>query len=379
VLRLEAARTLEEALDAANALGTPAQNMVVADRSGRVAWTIYGSLPRRIAIDGALPESWADGWRGWNGWLTPAEYPRIVDPPGGRLWTANARVVDGTFLNTLGDGNYDVGARAREIRDRLREREQFTARDMLDIQLDARSTFLSRWRDLVLRHLTSENVAGDAARARFRDIVEKDWTGEASPDSAAYRLTRMFRDQVIDRVTSFVLADCYEADPAFDYTRVRRREGPIWKLVTERPAHLLNPRYGSWGDLLTASIDAIIQDAMENSSGDLSRQKWSDYNVVAFRHPLSRSLPFVSRWLDMPAGKLPGDLFTPRMQWNTNGASERMVVSPGNERDGIMHMPTGQSGHPLSPCYRNSHDAWARGEPTPFLPGPTRYTLTLAP
>ena len=379
VLRLEEARTLEEALDAASALGTPAQNVVVADRSGRIAWTIYGSLPRRIAVDGVLPESWADGWRGWNGWLSPAEYPRIVAPPGGRLWTANARVVDGDALRTLGDGNYDIGARAREIRDRLREREQFTARDMLDIQLDARSTFVSRWRDLILRHFTSDNVAGDAERAKFRDVVEKDWTGEASPDSAAYRLTRLFRDQVIDRVTSFVLAECYEADPSFDYTRMRRREGPIWKLVTERPVHLLNPRYGSWSDLLTSSIDAIIQDAMENSNGDLARKKWSDYNVIAFRHPLSGSLPFGSRWLDMPAAKYPGDLFTPRVHWNTSAASERMVVSPGNERAGIMHMPTGQSGHPLSPFYRNSHDAWARGEPTPFLPGPTRYTLTLAP
>ncbi len=379
VLPLEESRTLDAALEAANSLGAPAQNIVVADRSGRIAWTIYGSLPRRIGLDGVLPESWADGWRGWNGWLTPAEYPRIVDPPGGRLWTANARVVDGSGLRILGDGNYDVGARAREIRDRLREREQFTARDMLDIQLDARSTFLSRWRDLILRHLTSDTIAGDEARARFRDIVEKDWTGEASPDSAAYRLTRIFRDQVIERTTSFVLAECYEADSTFDYTRIRRREGAIWKLVTDRPAHLLNPRYGSWSDLLTASIDAIIQEAMENSSGDLTRKKWSDYNVIAFRHPLSGSLPFVSRWLDMPAAKFPGDLFTPRVHWNTNAASERMVVSPGNERQGIMHMPTGQSGHPLSPFYGNSHDAWARGEPTPFLPGPTRYTLTLAP
>jgi penicillin amidase len=379
VLPLEASRTVEQALDAANSLGAPAQNIVVADRSGRIAWSIYGSLPRRIGLDGALPESWADGWRGWNGWLRPDEYPRIVDPQGGRLWTANARVVDGSQLRTLGDGNYDIGARAREIRDRLRAREQFTARDMLDIQLDARSTFLSRWRDLILRHLTTDNIAGDEARARFRDIVEKDWTGEASPDSAAYRLTRMFRDQVIDRTTSFVLAECYEADASFDYTRIRRREGAIWKLVTDRPAHLLNPRYGSWSDLLTASIDALIQEAMENSSGDLSRKKWSDYNVIAFRHPLSGSLPFVSRWLDMPEAKFPGDLFTPRVHWNTNGASERMVVSPGNERQGIMHMPTGQSGHPLSPFYGNSHDAWARGEPTPFLPGPTRYTLTLAP
>ena len=49
-----------------------------------------------------------------------------------------------------------------------------------------------------------------------------------------------------------------------------------------------------------------------------------------------------------------------------------MVVSPGREADGIMHMPTGQSGHPLSPFYANSHAAWAKGEPTPFLPGPSR-------
>jgi len=379
LLPLESAHSIEEALDAANGLGTPAQNMVVADRSGRIAWTLYGALPRRIGFSGYFPESWADGWRGWNGWLTPAEYPRIVDPPDGRLWTANARVVDGNMLAALGDGNYDVGARAHEIRDRLREREQFTARDMLDIQLDARSTFLSRWRDLILRHLDQDTIAGNAARGRFREIVEKDWTGDASPDSAAYRLTRMFRDQVMERVTAFVLADCYEADPSFDYRWIRRREGAIWKLVTERPAHLLNPRYGSWSDLLTASIDAPIQEATENSSGDLARKTWSDYNVIAFRHPLSGSLPFVSRWLDMPDGKFPGDVFTPRVHWNIAGASERMVVSPGNEREGIMHMPTGQSGHPLSPFYSNSHGAWARGEPTPFMPGPTRFTLTLEP
>ena len=89
---------------------------------------------------------------------------------------------------------------------------------MLDIQLDARATFLARWRDLILDHLTEDVVAGDPARQRFRDVVEKDWTGQASPDSAAYRLTRMFRDQVMERVISFVLAECYEADATFDYT-----------------------------------------------------------------------------------------------------------------------------------------------------------------
>ena len=44
-----------------------------------------------------------------------------------------------------------------------------------------------------------------------------------------------------------------------------------------------------------------------------------------------------------------------------------------------MHMPTGQSGHPLSPYYANSHDAWINGDPTPFLPGPAEHSLTLTP
>lgn len=81
----------------------------------------------------------------------------------------------------------------------------------------------------------------------------------------------------------------------------------------------------------------------------------------------------------MPMQALPGDLYTPNMHWNSSASSERMIVSPGRESEGIMHMPTGQSGHPLSPFYSNSHQAWVTGEATPFLPGRTVYTITLTP
>ncbi|MFO7640768.1 MAG: penicillin acylase family protein [Candidatus Competibacteraceae bacterium] len=54
-------------------------------------------MPRRFGPDGRLPTSWADGRRGWDGWLDPADYPRIIDPPNGLLWTANNRVMDGAW------------------------------------------------------------------------------------------------------------------------------------------------------------------------------------------------------------------------------------------------------------------------------------------
>jgi penicillin amidase len=69
----------------------------------------------------------------------------------------------------------------------------------------------------------------------------------------------------------------------------------------------------------------------------------------------------------------------PRVQRPSSGASERLAVSPGREELGYFHMPTGQSGHPLSPHYRDGHEAWARGEKTPFLPGPAVNVLTLVP
>jgi penicillin amidase len=54
-----------------------------------------------------------------------------------------------------------------------------------------------------------------------------------------------------------------------------------------------------------------------------------------------------------------------------------MVVSPGFEENGIFHMPTSQSGHPWSPYYGMGHTDWEQGIASPFLPGKTKYTLTL--
>jgi penicillin G amidase len=373
---LEQARSIDEAFDAVNGLGAPGQNLVVADESGRIGWTLYGAIPRRTGLDGRLPSSWADGSKGWSGSLERAEYPRLRDPESGRIWTANARVVNGEMLARLGDGNYEVGSRARVIRERLMAREQFTVRDLLDIQLDTGAEFLSRWRDLILDTLTPAAIGSHAKRAQFRELIERTWDGKASASSAGYRLTRMFREQASEMIISFVLVECYESDPAFDYRTVRRREGPIWALVSQKPMHLLDPRFESWDGLLLAAVDAVIDRATRDGGLDAP---WSKWNVTVYRHPLSSGIPFFGAWLDMPQRPLDGDLYTPNMHWGGNAASERMIVSPGREAEGIMHMPTGQSGHPLSPFYANSHEAWMKGEPTPFLPGKTEHTLTLTP
>ena len=59
-------------------------------------------------------------------------------------------------------------------------------------------------------------------------------------------------------------------------------------------------------------------------------------------------LPNASHW-DAPLDQPKGPVHMPRVQTPEFGASERVVVAPGQEETGIFHLPDGQSGHPLSP------------------------------
>src|SRR6185436_4000394 len=248
-------------------LGIPNQNVTMADTSGHISWTIGGTIPKRVGHDGMTPESWADGTHRWDGYLTAAEYPRIVNPPGGRIWTANAPVVDGAMLATIGEGGYADGIRARLIRDSLMRIDQAVPRDMLAIQLEDRALFLERWRKLLLDTIWDSSSRVPASlvnrRAEFRHLIDQGWTGRASPGSVGYRLVKEFRLLFVRRVMTSLTAPALAVDPSFDYTRLLRGEGPVWQIIAERPKHLLDPRYKNWDDAILDSVDAVIAQLTE--------------------------------------------------------------------------------------------------------------------
>ncbi len=372
LLGMETATNVEEAFEVAHGCGMPAQNLVVATDEGTIAWTIIGTMPRRVGFDGALPTSWADGSRRWDGWLDKSEYPRIVEPEEGLLWTANNRLVEGEELALIGDGGYALGARARQIRDGLRARDRVSPEDMLAIQLDDRALFLTRWRELLLA--TLEGEAAEGPRGELRSLADG-WSGRAAAADAGYRLVRRFRSRVAERSLAPLLASVTAADESFRFSS-RQVEGALWSLVETRPRHMLDAEYESWDALLLAAADDVI-DEFGADGARLADATWGKRNTARIRHPLSLALPWLSETIDMPREPLDGDRDMPRVAAPAFGASQRFVVSPGREEDGVFHMPGGQSGHPLSPYYSAGHDAWVHGEPTPFLPGPSVHTLVL--
>ena len=375
-LNLETASSVEEALAVANTTGIPPQNFVVGDKSGNIGWTIAGKIPVRRGYDPRLPADWSSG-AGWQGWVAPEAYPRVINPESGRIWTANARVVDAEALDIVGDGGYDLGARAKQIRDGLFEVDLFEPEHMLAIQLDDRALFLNRWRDLLLDTLGDEAVSANDERAEYRALVE-DWLPRASVDSVGYRLVRAFRSEVRNRVFTMLMQPVFATYGEDVELRISNQfEGPLWSMVEERPRHLLTANYGSWEELLLQAVDTNIEYYRENYEDELENRTWGERNTASIRHPLSRAAPLFAPMLDMPAEQLPGDSNLPRAQGPSFGASERFAVSPGFEEDGYLHMPAGQSGHPLSAFYRVGHDDWAKGRASEFMPGEPVHKLVL--
>ncbi len=378
IIKLETAASVLDAIQIANTIGMPPQNFVTGDADGNIGWTIAGRIPVRSGFNPMVPADWSKE-EGWVGWLASDAYPRVINPESGRIWTANSRVVDGDALAVIGDGGYDLGARAGQIRSGLFARDLFEPADMLDIQYDDRALFLTRWRDLLLAVLDETTIASDARLAEYRRLVDE-WIPRAAPESVGYRLVRAFRLEVQARIFHGLMAPvraAYDHDVVFRLSN--QFEAPMWLLITERPKHLLPGGYESWHELLVEAVRGNVEYFEKNYEGPLAERSWGERNTARIRHPLSRAVPLFAGLLDMPAEPLSGDVDLPKAQGPSFGASERFSVSPGDEANSVMHMPTGQSGHPLSEFYRRGHDDWVRGRPTPFLPGETQHKLTLWP
>lgn len=377
LLELETVSSVEEFMPIAAETGIPGQNAVVVDRHGDQAWTIMGRLPERFGdFDGQEPRPWGEGDYGWSGYLSAADYPVVRNPDAGRIWTGNALMVANEQLERVGQAGYALGARQHQIRGRLLAQEEFSEADFLAIQMDHEALFLNRWQSLLADVLAG---ADSASLSELRELVT-DWSGHAAAEDVGYRAVKVFRETVIDQTMGELYRAITTASPGhFSPGRINNRvEYPVWALINDRPEDHLPPGFEHWDDLLLAAAETTVE-SLTDDGQPLAEQTWGKANTLDIRHPLAGNIPIFGRFLIMPAKPMNGDTFMPLVQRPDSGASQRMVVAPGQEADGLFHMATGQSSHPWSPFFSRGHRDWVEGNASPLLPGEPEHTLRFQP
>ena len=375
-LAMDRVRSVNEAITVMTRAGGPANNVILADRDGHIAWTYTGKIPVRRGFDGSVSLSWANGRMGWSGYVSPGTVPKIIDPPSGFIVSANHRMLAATSPYVVGH-SFANGYRAFRISERLEEMKNIREGDLFELQLDSTTQLYEFYRRLALESLTDKAIQGKASLVNARHALEE-WNGKADAASRGFALAIRFRQVLSRSVFTPFLFFCQERDARFSYDG--DLDTPLRRLLTVQIPEL-NPdpeHFPTWAAFLLNVVEQSVRELeTEYGAVSLAELTWGQLNRVRMEHPLSGVLPGLGYILNMPDEPASGCGQCIRVMQDGLGASQRLVVSPGHHDEGIHHMPGGQSGHPFSPHYRDQHSYWSHGMPLPFLTGTPVHTLTL--
>jgi penicillin G amidase len=374
------ATNVRELLQAFDSFSGPAQNLVAGDRDGHIAWRIVGRLPRRAGFDPRRPRDGAAPNAGWFGWWPQDSMPGVIDPPGGFLATANQRTVGGRMWDRVGTGA-GMPWRAHRIAELLAGSDGAKgAARMIAIQNDVRDDFLEDTDAALAAAESGQPQRPDSAWATAR-ALHASWRASRGADttSAGHAFMRYVRLALHQELLQPLLAPCVARDSTFRYSWSLEDE-VVRRLLTERPPHLLNPKYRDYNALVRAATDTAAAWLKARVPGvPLERITWGMINRARINHPLGSAVPALDPWLDMPHAALSGGSSVVRVTRPTSGASMRMVVDLGAPDSSRFSLPGGQSGHFLSRHYGDEFADWVAGRYQPFYPAAARHTVRLTP
>jgi penicillin G amidase len=364
------AQNWNEFIETTRHIAGPGQNTIYADVDGNIGFTIPARIPIRANGNGALPVPGDTNEYEWKAYIPFEALPRVLNPPGGIIATANARTVGPAYKYYLSD-RWASPSRTQRIYELLSGRRGLTANDCNAVQNDIVS--------LPNKFLASQLLA--AARiqkpsdSRAHQLIGRlnAWDGRAATDSVETSFVEYTRHALFDsllgpylgsRVTDYELWD-----PESVYNNVWWRDKVFLEnILRTRPAAWLPKEFSNYDELLVASAERGVK-ALEQQtqSGDVSSWNWGRLHQLDMLHPLGRSGP-LHYLLSIGSYESTGTIDTVRAMGNGHGPAMRFVADLSIFDNSLMEITTGESGEFQSPHYRDQFPEWfaGRGIGAPF-------------
>ncbi len=306
----------------------------------------------------------------WTGYIPFEALPSVLDPEGGIVATANARVSpDGyPYQLTL---EWAAPYRNERIWKQLTGRRGLTAADMLRLQTDVYSEVDQ---EIAQRFAYAvDHASHPTARARAAADILRSWDGVLGTDSAAAAIVTTTEQLFWPAVLAPKVGDAWRV---YDWSEsAYARE----QLIAHQPAAWLPPAYRTWNDFLAGLLDG----ALTGTPSNLRSWHYGQIHKISIQHPLWKLFPGYRSGI----GPLPqsGDPSTVKQVTGGLGPSQRFTADPGNWDGSTENIVSGEAGEPASAFYRDQWANWYEGSTfaLPFSPGAVaaaaRHTLRLVP
>ncbi len=345
--------------------GTPSENQVYADVSGRIGWVAAGRTPARPNWDGLLPVP-GDGRYEWRGFLSHDQLPSRVDPAEGFIATANAMNLPADYPVAERKVGFEWAnpSRQQRIDEVLGGGGRISLEAAMALQTDP-TDITSRRLLKLLAPLKSEVPL----TARALDLL-RGWDGRASADSVAASIYLTW--------TGKHLGPAVVAKAVPEAARALVGGGDLAAVMDllDAPDSALGPDPAAARDaLLLQSLQAAVAEVEVRLGPDPSAWTWGRLHQAGFTHVLAPLAGDADRaGLSVGPAPMAGTSLSPlAASWRAedfrvmSGASFRMVLDVGNwDASRFINTP-GQSGDVDSPHARDLFPIWVKGGYLPLV------------
>lgn len=346
-LRFMKAESVDELSKALIGFDNPAQNFVFADRAGTIAQFVNGRFPLKYEEQGRYVQDGRATANGWQGYIPQEHKPRVINPARGFVASANQRSTAPDYPYYY-NGRFD-DYRGRYINDRLDTATAWTAREVMELQLDNHSLFAVEAVPLLLARLDTGNLS--LAQIEFLEFFRQwDHSFDASDQMP------IFFEEWYQRCFRRTFDELYEAS---EYGTVLFPEK--WRFLELLASQNDHPIFDVAETQQLENADSVVSWAFREAFRDwwkplLSEEwHWSRYNNLEIKH-LLRIRAFSTG--EVNTG---GYSQAPNAVRSGHGPSWRMVVELGDPPQAWGVFPGGASGNPGSPFYASQVRDWASG------------------
>ena len=359
-LRVNAAQDWDAFLAALRFHQTPTLNWVYADVSGDIGFVSAGLVPLRKSGDGLAPVDGASGEMDWTGTIPFEQWPQLHNPAIRFAFNANNALVAADHRPSLGL-DWEEAFRARRIQ------QFFDAIDKhsLDTSAAMQADHLSLAAKDLLPFL--QRVTPNDERARQALTLLAGWDGVMDKDRAEPLIFTAFmaalhRIMLVDKLG----LSMSEKGPFAATTLISlMRDHPSWCDKPDEP----DPDCRA---TLARALDEGLALVVKRDGADMSQWKWGHEHIALLRHQLYSRIPLLDRLSDLSTPSS-GGFYTldrgggfeaPADQpfARTQGAGFRGVYDLADPDKSRFVIATGESGHILSPHYRDLAALWVDGK-----------------
>ena len=376
-LHLMLAGGIDDALRAAEMVLAPAQNIVLADRTG-IAMIVAGAIPARNGASRSQGRIPSPGWAAENDWLgfrPPILNPRVIRPASGAVANANNRITDAPYPNHI---SFDWGYpyRIQRLEKELSTRAYHSREGFVALQNDAVSEMARSILPLIARDLWWRQEAGGGGDKRRRQAVEMlaKWNGDMdrhSPEPLIFsEWMRMLTRRLAADELGLLLGDVEGPRPLF-VERVFRDIGGAgsWCDVNK------TPEIEGCPEISALALDDALASLGREYGSNIEGWRWGAAHVAIHKHTPLGFFGALAPFFNVENETSGGNFTLLRGQstgrgaapfGNVHAAGLRVVYDFADLDGSVMMMATGQSGHPFSRYYDHLASLWARGDMIPM-------------